>query len=781
MNLESLIRKQDWVYGDAGTYWQDGLILGNGNLGIVAYAPHHLEWTINKVDVFDGRVPDVKLTPHKQVMKYFTEQKQSTVTFLNEWEKPPKNSPEVLTMTAATLRLYFGNAVGWSAPVPHRVKQTLCLWEGELYSQLDAHLSHPRIRSFTPRGTNLFCVRMEGCSIQDWNHVIELYRPQNVNLKAPEFRGGKGEMVFTQQMPHGASYSVAVLAVPLKKTLKPPFPLPFCADYSACEPYIREATLEDFRSKFNQGGNMDLFVAVRTSCDSRNTEKAALQEVRQAAGKGFTALERENRKWWKSFWNKGWVDFGKHETLQKYWTFSLYESACAFGKAPMPGLNGLWYGASEGVSPGVGTPGYIHDQNVQIPLMPFFPLNRAEFVTPFADTYLQAMPELLKNTRRLFNRKGICLPLAMSQLGREIPVAAYRYSLCGSAYSGIILCMAWRYSGDKNLLRNKIYPLLREFVRFYVNGMELGEDGRYHLDWEIPPEIYTMTRDATATLGMLKTCLVTAIEASKILKCDVRESELWKRIVTNYPQLALHSDGGWWGGPDIPDDHYCHGAHLLYPFFPGESFIDEEGSEIAAHTVEFIEKYSVDRSFAGADGLWFHRHDWSWFLTNVTKMRLGSERKAFNSLEEFLRLFGKPNGLFSHNPVVELDPAVTEASLKHLPHVKIRKYSGDTEELALWLMDGKCSTPNRNAKHLVSPVLEGNAAFLFAATEALLQSFGGLIRLFPCVPPDFTGGFHKLRTHGAFEVSAEMLDGKVILSRQIKTGSIWQLKLPRKY
>ena len=140
---------------------------------------------------------------------------------------------------------------------------------------------------------------------------------------------------------------------------------------------------------------------------------------------------------------------------------------------------------------------------------------------------------------------------------------------------------------------------------------------------------------------------------------------------------------------------------------------------------------------------------------------------------------------------------------------------------SLWLMDGKCSTTNRNAKHLVSPVLEGNAAFLFAATEALLQSFGGLIRLFPCVPPDFTGGFHKLRTHGAFELFAAMLDGKVvevsirahvagtirllnpwknklpelpsdakvnyalngkvILSRQLKTGSIWQLRLPGKY
>ena len=48
-----------------------------------------------------------------------------------------------------------------------------------------------------------------------------------------------------------------------------------------------------------------------------------------------------------------------------------------------------------------------------------------------------------------------------------------------------------RYSETKRLLfsytgmhwRKKDRPLLREFVLFYVDGMELGEDGRYHLDF----------------------------------------------------------------------------------------------------------------------------------------------------------------------------------------------------------------------------------------------------------------------------------------------------------
>ena len=38
-DVEGIVRSQDVVYENAATCWQDGHILGNGDLGAVAYAP----------------------------------------------------------------------------------------------------------------------------------------------------------------------------------------------------------------------------------------------------------------------------------------------------------------------------------------------------------------------------------------------------------------------------------------------------------------------------------------------------------------------------------------------------------------------------------------------------------------------------------------------------------------------------------------------------------------------------------------------------------------------
>ena len=71
-------------------------------------------------------------------------------------------------------------------------------------------------------------------------------------------------------------------------------------------------------------------------------------------------------------------------------------------------------------------------------------------------------------------------------------------------------------------------------------------------------------------------------------------------------------------------------------------------------------------------------------------------------------------------------------------------------------------TPNPDAKRLAAPVIEGFGAFLFIATESLLQSWDGEIRVFPGVPANFTGSFTNLLAKGGYLVSAEMKDGKLI-------------------
>jgi len=46
-------------------------------------------------------------------------------------------------------------------------------------------------------------------------------------------------------------------------------------------------------------------------------------------------------------------------------------------------------------------------------------------------------------------------------------------------------------------------------------------------------------------------------------------------------------------------------------------------------------------------------------------------------------------------------------------------------------------------------------------TEFLMQSVGGIIRVFPCYPKEQDAKFTNLRAQGGFLVSAEQKDGKV--------------------
>ena len=59
--------------------------------------------------------------------------------------------------------------------------------------------------------------------------------------------------------------------------------------------------------------------------------------------------------------------------------------------------------------------------------------------------------------------------------------------------------------------------------------------------------------------------------------------------------------------------------------------------------------------------------------------------------------------------------------------------------------------------------LEGNMAFAAGVQEMLLQDHTGRINLFPAVPADWKDiSFDGLRAAGAFVVSAEMKDGKLV-------------------
>jgi alpha-L-fucosidase 2 len=76
--------------------------------------------------------------------------------------------------------------------------------------------------------------------------------------------------------------------------------------------------------------------------------------------------------------------------------------------------------------------------------------------------------------------------------------------------------------------------------------------------------------------------------------------------------------------------------------------------------------------------------------------------------------------------------------------------------------------------------LEGNFAFASGINEMLIQSHTGVVKLFPAIPNDWEDvEFNNLRTEGAFLVSSELKDGKVIrVEVKSEQGGIFTLHNP---
>lgn len=728
----------------AGALWQDGLFLGDGATGVMAYAPGHLEWLVNRHDVVDARVFDMKYTPHDEVMACVRTNAGHSVAFLDGDERRSIKGPAdgdrlTVSMSAAILRVRFWGGVGWSMPSLPETRQSLDTQTGELTETMRSPSLCPQAVSLVERSRDTFAVKVSDPQDPDRIVVIEFGRPDDHRLDLLPFswKEDDGIVSFEQGLPGGGSYAVALAA---KGELR------FLGKNVCIRTRISELN--------------ELFLAVRTNRDGADPRLEAVRTVRFAAEAGFARLREDNRRWWTDFWAEGGrATFASDDAVDTRWHYALYALAAQFGRAPMPALNGLTYGPLGGGNPGNGSNCYVHDQNVQIPMMPFFPLNRARFVRPFLETYALGMAEIRRHTREVFGVDGACLPLNMNPFGFENPTSSYRFTLCGSAYSGLVLAQAWRYSRDEALLK-EMYPVLREFVRFYVATGSYDAQGGWHTLWSVPPEIFTGSHDDTATVACLKPCLETAVEAATRFGCDAVECAEWKRILAHYPQIAVHPDGGWWCGPEIPSDHYMYGGHLFYPFFPAEADTRRDRAE---RTLRYVRDYAIEMSYETKEP--HPVHEWSAFYQGMTKLRLYGGACGWETMKAFDAAFGKPSGLFSHNPIIvtDLTPAQMAANVARAPKLMRRDPEGKVVE---WPRRGPDDlTYSARSKALVPPVLEGAAAFLMMSTETLLQSWENEIRLFPAVPKNFTGSFENFRTKGGAVVSAAMEKGRIVSCR----------------
>jgi hypothetical protein len=689
-----------------------------------------------------------------------------------------------------TMDLGMSAGSGTRSALPS-IHSRLCLYDATVRIELDKHLCHPRVESYVKADENLLVIHVRDVSPLVANTTRLFFsRPEDIELDQSELEIVDDIILMRMNMPEAGWYASGIRVIPRPSSAFREDVLPrIRPQYHPPEIGAVETQVSGRYGILSVSGDFDIFITVVTSMDSENPDHEVKARLESLSETDPASLRQPHDKWWAGFWQRSWVELGD-KALEQLFYASLYVLAGAYRKAPMPGLLGFSYGPTPGplqISPWTGN--YTQDLNIQCPFFPVHALNHSELFDAYLETYDSFLPQARQAARQIWNARGAHFGLNANALGDSTHIAGYaRFCLMGS-YVALMHCLCWKYTRDEDRMRRWIYPFLKEILAFYLDVMNKGEDGKYHLWPAGAVELDVLDcADPVQTVSMLKICLATAIEGSKILDVDQELAEQWSEVLENLPDYPTAEDARGRtvvvDGVGIPANHHVGQAGCLHPVYPcGE--IDDTSPlnllQLYRDTFYSVLDKTAQTSYAIEKGF-YYSCVWQCFFRAMTSLRLGSTDEFREQwLPMFLRAYVKPNGLVSHDATVVVDSEASEANLSNIPEESLEDVGEEMPKFEPWCGHGGASTPNPRAREMSAALIEANADFLTMMTEALLQSHNGIIRVFPGWPKDRDAQFVNLIAEGNISVSSRTTQGVVdyvVLKNRRPVFAEVQLKPP---
>ncbi|QDM42075.1 hypothetical protein FLT43_00015 [Paenibacillus thiaminolyticus] len=201
----------------------------------------------------------------------------------------------------------------------------------------------------------------------------------------------------------------------------------------------------------------------------------------------------------------------------------------------------------------------------------------------------------------------------------------------------------YRYSMDREFLKEKAYPLFKRILRFCEGIVEAdGESGTYAVFPDISPEQGPLTRNSVSTLSTVKHLLRIAVEANRLLGEAEEDRRRWSELAERlapYPTGESKRYGSVlrdseWAPAGMPLRH----PSLLMPIYPiGElsKHSAPELRQLAENTLRYAEHHTEYGVF-----------QFGWL--SCAASRLGKGNAALRLLyEQGIDLSLRGNGLFA--------------------------------------------------------------------------------------------------------------------------------------
>lgn len=453
----------------------------------------------------------------------------------------------------------------------------------------------------------------------------------------------------------------------------------------------------------------------------------------------FTTDFGTHQNWWKQFWQQSAIQL-PDALLEKQWYLEQYKfGSVARTGAPPISLQAIWTADNGRLPPWKGD--YHHDLNTQLSYWPAYSGNHLKEAMGYLD-YLEKNKENYKRyTKTFFESDGIAVPGVTTLDGTEMGGwVQYSLSPTVSAWLGQHYYLQWRYSMDRDFLKQKAYPWIKATAKLLEDITILNQQGHRQLKISSSPEINDNSLEAwfpqntNYDLALMKFAFKAAAELADELGLK-QESQHWKGIYEQFDNYALSANQELKFAPTMAynqSHRHFSSAMAIHPLGLIKWEDGAQAQTVIKNTIHLLD--SIGPAY-------WCGYSYAW-MGNM-KARAKDGEGAAKDLEIFAKAFCSVNSF-------------------HL--------NGD-------------QTKSGYSKFTYRPfTLEGNFAFAAGLQEMLLQSYAGFIEIMPAVPSGWKDlSFNQLRAEGAVLVSAKRKDGLVREVRlEAEKGGEIKLKLPFK-